>query len=186
MVKRILKALLLISFWMAITSASCQKRYNLGIPRIPYTGNELRIDGYYYSPSVIIENLGHYREMAFYDIIIFYRNGLLMNTSMDIDEGADSIKTIENRLRSLPSEWMLGTSDGFGTFSIHNQTLRMSQWSKEWDLLALECEGKIINDSTFTTIYYSKSESKKNYLNVRTYHFKQYRPKPDSTCVFIE
>ena len=184
MVKSLVKAVFAILIWIAVTSASCQKRHELGIPRIPYTGDELRINGYYYSPAEIGENGDTLTKEIM--IIIFFRNGISMIQPVNLPQRADSIQTIIDALRALPTEWMLRTSSGYGTFSISDVTLNMSFWLKDWDYLCYQYEAKILNDSTFMIKSYSTSKSNDKKRYKRIYYFKQYSPKPDSTCVFIE
>jgi hypothetical protein len=184
MVEHFLRAFLVISIGIAVTSASCQKRYDLGISRIPYTGNELKINGFYYSPAEIGEGGDILKKEGM--ILLFFRNGIAMIQPVYIMDGVDSLQTIANLLQALPTEWMLRTSSGFGTFIISSGTLNMSFWLKEWDCICYQYEASILNDSTFmTTSFFTSKSSGKNWYK-RVFHFKQYSPKPDSTCVFIE
>ena len=116
MVEHFLRAFLVISIGIAVTSASCQKRYDLGISRIPYTGNELKINGFYYSPAEIGEGGDILKKEGM--ILLFFRNGIAMIQPVYIMDGVDSLQTIANLLQALPTEWMLRTSSGFGTFII--------------------------------------------------------------------
>lgn len=172
-----------MSIWVAVTSASCQKRYDLGIPRIPYTGNELKINGYYYSFDTLGRNTSTPRIDI--DIILFYRNGIVMKHSVEAD-GTDTLQLIEGHLHSMPTEWMLKTSSGFGTFVILNNTLQLSYWGKAWDYDSFRYDALILNDSTFITKGFFINNQSRTDWNGQIYHFKQYSPKPDSTCVFIE
>lgn len=74
---------------MLFSCASCEKElHKLSLVKTPYTGDELRIDGYYYSNQVFTDYNG---------IAVFYRVGICMNVYSRI-ESQDTLSFIENEI----------------------------------------------------------------------------------------
>jgi hypothetical protein len=139
----------------------------------PYTGSELRIDGYYY----LQEN-----EQTW--IKFFYRNGIVLifyhgfpTTDLTIvDEG------IAEKYERCKNEKMC-----WGIFSVFGSTIQSTKWghSVGGGLTSYKYMGTIENDTTFClirAIYYTGRIDEFN----DCYHFRQFSPKPDSTNIFIE
>ena len=81
----------------------CSKKlFDLTMSKTPYTGDELRIDGYYYSNLTLDNDLG---------IAVFYRDGFCIHTWLS-PEDKDTLGYIENeylnnndfiyKLKSIP------------------------------------------------------------------------------------
>lgn len=157
----------------------CHKR-KLHLPLQDYLGNQLRIDGYYYSPS--IENS---------DIIdatyFLYRNGIIINGKgfNEIDRiGWEQSWVNGNKLESISRYKYY-----YGVFIIEGSNIKIESWTNINIPETYVVEGNILNDSTFhiTSNYrLSKSGKKRGLTELdEIYHFKQFSPKPDSTNSFI-
>jgi len=164
-VKSIITSMLLLCIW------GCKKPHEeLSLPRIDYTGNELRIDGYYYY---------HYEDRIVTCFI--YRNGIIK-----LCGSSPSIQDFENR-----DNLCSGSSSkiGWGVFIVEKDIIKYEVWrgSPGFETLPTEIsEGKILNDTTFhITQSYRQDGSKRRERN-DIYHFRQFYPKPDSTNNFIK
>ena len=134
----------------------------LEIERIPYIGNELRIDGYYYKM---------YNDRIL-TTFFFYRNGLTLDGG-----GANINKSLEDKDSSFRSEAFIKSIGKYswGVFVINGGNITINRWTYSpglgSGLLALMQKGQIVNDTTFYL-----EQSGKQYF----YHFRQFSPKPDS------
>lgn len=173
-----------INFVVVVTIllfSSCEnflkwKPAKLQLEKLNYTGNELRIDGYYYEE---IENpeVGLYSQAYF-----FYHDGVVLNTAGTyIDSEYQVIDSFSNSYRR--SHW--------GLFNIDNNIIKIEHWAVHelngWPTYIRE--GEILNDTTFTITesYRLKRGKKKDREEVNwVYHFKQFSPKPDSTNNFVK
>jgi hypothetical protein len=149
----------------------CTKPYEtLSLKRTDYTGNELRIDGYYYY---------HYEDRIV--ACFLYCNGIIK-----LCGSSSSIQDFENR--NTPCS---GSSSkiGWGVFIVEKDIIKYEVWrgSPGFEILPTEIsEGKILNDTTFhiTVSYRSNTTEKRERDDI--YHFRQFYPKPDSTNNFIK
>ena len=74
---------------MLFSCASCEKElHKLSMAKTPYTGNELRIDGYYYSNLTSADDIG---------VAVFYRDGVCINTWVK-PVNSDTLSYIENEI----------------------------------------------------------------------------------------
>lgn len=165
------------------TVFSCKKNEifkddELSIPKTNYSGNELRIDGYYY------ETLNS----SYFSLYCFYGNGTLLANGgvfLSIQEMNDYIiKEFINskEYKDYKSNW--------GVFKIEGNNIQFERWyPSDPPLKAFIKEGEIINDTTFiiTQVYRMKDNKKiEASPSFDIYHFKQFSPKPDSTNTFIK
>jgi hypothetical protein len=161
------------------TNASCEKElHELSMAKIPYTGNELRIDGYYYSNQVY----NNYNAVA-----VFYRDGACIHVFTSI-EGADTLNYIENNIllnESLISNFM-NTPTNIGVFQINTESIEFETWEAGRDIITFSNYGEILNDTTFLITKQINNDSGKSENENLTYRFKQFSPKPDSTNNFIK
>jgi len=142
------------------------KDEELTLQRVPYMGNEIRIDGYYY--SYYMDNVSPPNE----SIVVFFlfRNGIILsagafeNTNFDI---------LENNIRER-YESLLNKKIGWGVFIVTDNKIEYEQWSTSTGsgLPVFKNSYKIENDTTLI-----------NYAE-RICHFKQFSPKPDSTAAY--
>jgi hypothetical protein len=177
-----IKILVMLSLYDLLSSSSCGRDENnddkLSLPKIAYSGNELRIDGYYY-------NKDSYRPQicAFF----LYKNGIILDGSaFDIDN--------TNRMEEWYRNGHYAASAAkykfdWGVFQIEGSKIKYEKWTPgagpSW---AFTYEGEILNDTTFVINkgYRAKDAGNKTPSEYHLeYHFKQFSPKPDSTNRFI-
>lgn len=164
---------------MLFTSASCKKElHKLSLPKTPYTGNELRIDGYYYSNQVY----NNYNGVA-----VFYRDGVCIHVLTHI-EGSDTLSYIETNIllnESLVYR-LMNTPTNIGVFKINAKSIEFETWEAGRDIITFSNFGEILNDTTFLISKQVNNDSGKSYSEKLTYRFRQFSPKPDSTNTFIK
>jgi hypothetical protein len=175
MVIRLVSVITIVLF----TNASCKKElHELSMAKTPYIGNELRIDGFYYSNQVFTDYSG---------IAVFYRDGVCMNVYSRI-ESQDTLSFIENGIllnESLMSNFR-NTPNHIGVFQINAKSIEFETWEAGRDIITFSNYGEILNDTTFLiTKQVNNDTGKSESLNL-TYRFRQFSPKPDSTNSFIK
>jgi hypothetical protein len=165
---------------MVLLMGGCDKElHELNMSKTPYTGNELRIDGYYYTTvHSNYSNIG---------VGVFYRDGVCMFFHVDID-GKDTISCIENEIllnhSLMRSSW--DTPDGVGLFQINGQSIKIVVWSEDYhEIETLNYKGEIINDSTFKITKADLISEETVSVN-HIYRFKKFSPKPDSTNKYLK
>jgi hypothetical protein len=148
------------------------KDEELLLSKIPYLGNELKIDGYYYKQSS-----AHFR------IFFFYMDGIMTDyvdlSSTDLQQVDDKIPFIYEEIKDDKLRW--------GVFVINGDIIQYSGWgtSVGGGLPAGKCIGTIENDTTFCITKSINSDGREFERN-DVYHFRQFSPKPDSTNNFIK
>jgi len=167
-----------IAFLFFLTA--CQdffiKDKEFSMKAIPYTGDELKINGYYYKMD---DTWSH--------VLIFYANG--------VQFGGNSVIPnieIEDRLRN--PEYTKNLHDClscWGPYQIKENVLQFEFYDifgHDWRTCIAHC--KILNDTTFNIekVTFSKTgkevDVKKEGVGesfLGEYRFKQFNPKPDST-----
>ncbi len=166
--------LLIIEMVMILTIFSCSKDEfkddELTLKKKPYTGNQLRINGYYCQNAPNIE---------WTRVFFFYNNGIILQSYIENATGNFEIVTNYSKNR-------------YGVFEINSNIIRFEKWypsSGFEGLHAYVSEGTILNDTTFViNVSYRMKKGKKTEVEAEneTYHFKQFSPKPDSTNSFIK
>ena len=162
-------------------AANCSKIWKddkLSINRTNYTGNQLKIQGYYYLQ----------KNQHFYDIYCFYNNGIalaaggLFLSVVEMDDYLNREFINNNNYQKYKYNW--------GAYTINNATIQFERWyPSDPPLKAYVREGTILNDSTFTiSSSYRIKDGNKTEVEARneTYHFKAFSPKPDSTNSFVQ
>lgn len=152
----------------------------LSIQKMPFAGNQLRTDGYYYQ----------LKDQTFFTIYCFYRNGIILY----LGGGYSSSQLIELESRIQNGSYYNDAKKYkyfWGIFNIENNNIKFERWyaSSGGPLPTYVREGNIVNDTTFniTEIYRIKKGKKTEVANENeTYHFKAFSPKPDSTNTFIK
>ena len=171
MVKRILIFITIVLF------GSCSKKlFELAMAKTPYTGSELRIDGYYYSDLTL---------ERYINIAIFYRDGFCIHTRI-IPINQDTLTYIENeillntafisKIKSIPGH--------IGVFQIMYPDIKFETW--EARTATFSHFGKIVNDTTFIINKQVDNRTNTTYSENLTYRFKKFSPKPDSTNAFVK
>ncbi len=171
----LLKKILLLSI-IAVFFSCRGERWDdkLILPKQDYTGNKLRVDGYYYREAD-----------GRYDILFLYRDGTTLYGSAPL---VSEIESMENSyangeyysiIKDIKHDW--------GRFIVDGNSFTREFWqpSSGGPLDAYTHSGTILNDTTFqiTQAWRSCKPKKKNDLD-RIYHFKQFSPKPDSTNAY--
>ena len=175
-----MKILMFVIMGFMLLTINCKKDKKddiLSISRTPYTGTELRINGYYYST---------WEDMIY--IMFFYRNGIHLNgggfPKSELVDYETEYKngTFYNHVKEWKYMW--------GVFKIEGNKIFFERWySSEPPLKAFVCDGNIINDTTFNiTESYRMQNGEKTMVSTinEIYYFKQFSPKPDSTNSFVQ
>ena len=164
-------------FFLILTASSCDKDLQeLMMNKTPYIGNELRIDGYYYSDDIQIIDFG---------LAVFYRDGVCYHLF-----GSRDSRSIEDYIEQevLLNESFIDnlrtTPTNLGVFRIDNQIMSIEHWEASRDIITLERSGEILNDTTFIMTEVENLQGEIENVNY-TYRFKEFSPKPDSTNMFI-
>ena len=150
----------------------------LSLERVDYSGNELRIDGYYYKNDP---------ESPQISILFLYSNGIILyGGAFGIDE---TIKQEEKYMNGYHSTHAAKYKYYWGVFQINGSQIKYEKWVPvQGPLIAVTYEGVILNDTTFviTETYEMQNGQKKAPKEVYwEYHFKQFNPKPDNKNRFI-
>lgn len=169
------KFALLVILLVTYSCVSIEPDPELTMKRLPYNGNKIRLDGFYFS------NRPNYTSYKF-----FYSNGIVFTRS-----GMDNkIIEINDILKNM--EFVREYKDRWKVFQINGDTLHLQGWENTGSgfigpiqVHSLNDEYyKILNDSTFllkkNTGYYNYTGDNNEY-----YYFKKCSTKPDSTNVFI-
>ena len=145
---------------------SCTRKQDmLTIKRQNYMGNELRIDGFYYSKEKV-------RNEDHYTIYFFYRNGVLFQTAAS-GTLSEVILELNNDNYDYKNE-----ITSWGVFVINNNIITIEKWwpGNGYNAPVVKTMGIIKNDTTF-------SLERSSY---KDYFFTPFSPKPDSTNTFIK
>ena len=175
-------------FFLILTINNCSKIAfwkddELSISKTPYTGNQLRIDGYYYEIGV---------DGYLYPEYFFYSNGALINIG-----GRYSPNTIDTELENFikSPNYIDGAKKNKlsgGLFIIDGISIKFEKWypsSPGEGFPAFVRAGSILNDTTFViTESYRMKKGKKTEVKDKneTYHFRQFSPKPDSINIHVK
>ena len=154
-----------------LSSCNRCKDAELSLKKSDYTGNEMRIDGYYYSENTV-------NDQADYAIFVFFQNGTFYSRFSDSLEQAES--DMINGTFVANSEIKLSKLS-WGRYQVNSNTISTDSWKlRQCGYPAVLLSGAIINDSTIEIgNHYFKDN------DVLTYKFKPFSPKPDSTNVFV-
>lgn len=148
----------------------------LTLQRTNYTGNELRIDGYYYNVW----------SGGFFHMRVFYGNGTVKNIGSP--SSGTTLTEADNHVAAMSPE-IMSKKYGWGVFIINGNAIKLEEWhSGNTKLMAFTREGTILNDSTFkfTQVYRLVGGVKTEVSTIdETFNFRQYSPKPDSTNQYI-
>jgi hypothetical protein len=144
--------------------------------KTPYYGDELRIDGYYYSGPDYESDIG---------VAVFYKDGFCIHTWVR-PVNQDTLNYIENEilLNDKYISELKNSPSHIGVFRIINHDIEFEVW--EYRNETVSHFGKVINDTIF--IVNKRIEHRTNTVipENRTYRFKQFSQKPDSTNVWIK
>ncbi len=171
----------LIIMTMALCFSMCNKEKKedavLSIERTLYTGNELRIDGYYYHEFAASGK-------TFLTVDFFYKNGIYLTgytfNKEELEEREEKFQNREfyNNIKDEKESW--------GVFIINNNSIIIEKWYYPYQLhpaSTIKYYGTIMNDTTFTITKIKDEDGVRERNDI--YHFKEFSPKPDSTNKFI-
>jgi hypothetical protein len=144
---------------------------------MPYTGSELRTDGYYYNEYI----------SGYYTVYFFYKDGTVLYGSsfptneLYLHEIQYSNGDHYNCVKNVKYYW--------GTFKAMDNELLFERWyPSQTPFKSYIRSGIILNDTTFKIIeFYRMQGGQKTSIESRNevYHFKSFSPKPDSTNKFV-
>jgi len=150
----------------------------LSLKIAPYTGSELRTDGYYYNEYI----------PSYLTVYFFYIDGTVLYGSsfptneLNMQEVKYSNGDHYYYAKNLKYYW--------GIFKVEGNELLFERWyPTQPPLKAYIRSGIIHNDTTFKiTEYYRMQGGQKTNIESRNevYHFKAFSPKPDSTNSFVK
>ena len=179
-----MKFLLLTAVMSLFSNCSKDKVWKddtLSIKRTDYTGNQLRINGYYYERYSVKNG---YR----YNIYFFYQNGIVLYGESPLET-----EVVQMETNYATGGFHATAKDHkyyWGAYIINGTTIQFDRWyPSEPPLKAYVREGTILNDSTFTiSTSYRMKDGNKTEVEARneTFHFKAFSPKPDSTNSFVQ
>ena len=141
---------------------------------VPFTGNQLKINGYYY--QIILNNKSH-------SPLIMYGNGVLLKMG---DFTTDSIEEMDEYIIKdyVNDNWYKRNKYLWGVFFVYDNIVIYNRLTQDYPHRENIREGIILNDTTIQIIKYSSA----NYVTFQNeiYHFREFSPKPDSTNVYIK
>jgi len=161
---------------LLLTGCDTKLRY-LTMTKTPYFGDELRIDGYYYStPDPYDGQIG---------IAIFYRDGFFMHP-WGKPTHQDTLGYIENEilLNNAYIAKLKSDPDHIGVFQIMDPDIQFEIWQFRNETVSRF--GKIVNDTTFIINKGVSNRTGKAFSENLTYRFQQFSQKPDSTNNFVK
>ena len=138
----------------------------LTMSRIPYTGNEIRLDGYFtgIQPG----------QKMYYNYIFFYSNGVVFSFG---------------NLRDIDLTPYLKGSAGkayWGIFQVKNNIIHNQGWINTGSGFIGDIQINTVYDRYYKIINDTTLFDKNSSGDTTRYHFKRLSPKPDSTNVFIK
>ncbi len=169
MVKKNIKLLVLTLIPFFVTSCIIYATgifdQKLKIKKQNYKGNEIRLDGFYYTE--------YYKDH--FKIVFLYSNGIFIDYSAGYNYN-DILNS--NNLRFILN-YKKTPMYMYGLFQINDSIIKIEKWlpSSGGPTKAYLREGKILNDTTFYLMHREKKE---------IFRFKQFSTKPDSTNRFIK
>jgi len=170
------KSIYLLMGIILLTGCDTRLR-NLTMKKTPYFGNELRIDGYYYSNPDSYDGL--------INVAVFYRDGFCIHTNGN-PANQDTLSYIENEilLNDVYIAKLKNDPAHIGVFQITDTDIKFEVWEfKSWIFTHF---GNIVNDTTFIINMRVDNRTNKSYPENLTYRFVQFSQKPDSTNVYVK
>ena len=177
-----MKFFILIALLLSLYSCSellFGKDDTLTMTRTDYTGNQLKIDGYYYlKDSASYQRVNH--------ATFFYRNGIRRN----VGGASESLEKYDAYISSINEAFFKeGDKWTVGVFIIESNSIKYERWALTQPYKAYTYTGTIINDTTFhITESYRMLHGKKTEITSEnsTYYYHKFSPKPDSTNLYVK
>lgn len=171
---------ILLMFLLLIMFTNCDDKESddqLSLIKTNYSGNELKINGYYYTLF----------EGKFQSISFFYENGIYLDAGGNANSSADADNYITTQFLNTTDR--RGSKICWGLFKIEGDNITYEKWYPSGIAYkAFVRTGKIINDSTFnvTKSFRVVNGSETNVSSINeTYYYRKFSPKPDSVNNFI-
>ena len=176
----VLKLISLCLFFTSCAKLGILQDDELSLQRQDYTGNQLRVDGYYFYEYAngSIEYVSVY--FLYRNAIILYGFSGLLSELPELEESYRN-GTFYKHVKSVKFHW--------GVHQIEDSKIAFEGWYGERPYRVYGQEGVILNDTTFviTESYRLRNGKKKELEKINeVYHFKAFSPKPDSTNSFIQ
>jgi len=158
---------------LSLILLNCCKDEKLSLQRVPYLGNELRTDGYYY------------KYWASYDspvpnnttCLFLFRNGIVLCAGSFESTNLDTVdKELLERYK-----WLYEYKSSWGVFVVNGDRYEDEVWGSGFRLPVSKSIGIIDNDTTIHIIKHISVKEKQEFPQNYRYHFRQFSPKPDST-----
>ena len=174
--KVLYKLILLIGLCVLATCKRLSENdEHLTIPLQPYSGTELKTNGYYYHVSE--DNIGN----TAYEIYFLYRNGVLLYGGSPL---LSDLPERESNYANGTYHAQANNKTNWGRFDVNGNQIRLERWfpSSGGPAPVIMLSGTIINDTLFH-ITTSRESHGDNTVKpfYRYYHFKKFSPKQDST-----
>ena len=139
--------------------------------------NPLKLNGFYY-----------YNHNGYiYDIIFFFKNGIILDCVSPDGDILNSEKYIIREF--LKNKEIQFGKENWGIYSIKGDSIFIEKWYQSEISKCYVSSGIILNDSTFriTEKYRMRRDKKKEITNINeVYRFRKFMNKPDSTNNFIK
>lgn len=177
--KILIFSMIFLMFGNCCKDNSLFKDDELSISRQDYNGDQLRLDGYYYTEANGLVFLPSF----------FYTNGVLLSVGGTFDDISDMDSYLNRYFfqdeNSREDIW------AWGAFIIDNNSIKFEKWypPSGGPIPAYVNEGLILNDTTFyiNQSYRNHNGKKKEQSpESRTYHFRAFSPKPDSINKYVK
>jgi len=174
--KKFTKRFILFFLILSSCMSCCREDDLLRNTREDYIGDDIRIDGFYYS----------FFQGEIHNVLFLYRNGVFFKVISDEKKRTkpEEVQTLltEDRLERYKTH-----KDLWGIFIIKNNNILLDKWTWAglgWKTTVIE-SGTILNDTSFVI---TKRDNLREGIkdSNETYYFYPYSPKPDSTNIFIK
>ena len=173
----------LILATLLLTLSSCYEIFmgkddTLTMSKTSYTGNQLKIDGYYY-----LKDSASYQRFSL--AMFFYRNGI----TRDVGGASESLEKYDAYISSINESFKEVGKWTVGVFLIQDKNIKIERWELTQPYKAYTYTGTIINDTTFhITERYRLLKGKKTELAVENliYYYHRFSPKLDSTNLYVK
>jgi hypothetical protein len=169
-----------VCFAIVFGVVSCVYNADDDLTFIPdaYTGNELKIEGYYYR----IDAYGYH------STYFFFLNGVMLDGGGV--GGGVKLADWENEVRNGQlHEFAIALKHHWGVFIVKNKLIAFEKWvprnGGDEVTKAYRYSGEILNDTTFRIVSTERVDGSNSQIVDWVFHFKQFTPKPDSTNSFI-
>lgn len=178
------KRALFIIIWITIILGLSNCRFglckddNLRLPQENYTGDQLKIQGYFFGDST--SNIAP----IFVDVIVLYNNGVVLQTQLptsEIEPNVSPFSSFTTPATDIREDW--------GLFRINGSYIEIERWRESGCGAKTKYEvGTILNDTTFVMIareYRQNGQAGKLERPNSIYRYRSLTQKPDSTNNFL-